>query len=705
MKKYKIPQVSAAEAASKRKAMIAMRKVGDIKRCGVKSESKLRRIQIRYPGKRIRCPHYDEVDKTALKLMNKLRVDWKEEEDQTLLTCKLALLYLNPPVGCGTSFQAIRDILHFKHPMSVNKTTKACQRRLMYILKFNMDTRSILNFCVEELKQNADIEKRFGENFLTNLRKVFRNEEEFNVAMKIHFVLLVYLLDNCYKNLATNQFQFKNIVLPDSILEFQDQFNMSRINKFIYVEDPVGTEGVQMMMVDAVIHSSMCCTKDKTTWNFQLFDIYKNYPDELLRTSIKGLRSRQVISANKSVMTKRLFTSAVSGCPFHLSQTYLNQITTKFSYDSFTEAFGRVLDFGHIVATSGLYNFKSFDIGSTLLFADLSNRGVMTVNIELPKYVMQVEKSTSAENISSYERAMTKFRSILEHFNINETEKELGDDSEEEVPDHKVQGTKKRVSFYECENFGSAQAPVERLLKLDYVYYHFFCLLSALQSNECQVMSQNFFVNEEKQCSLDCILSETDPIDTCIRIAATCKDMIKVLLSANKKAGAVKGDNSQKNYQVKEENLQMFFKTFIEYQKSVNKSKILKINGKTSKSFDKMPNMLDLANDLNLQSETQLHFWIKLTDNTYKTKLNKSSESELATSQSIVSVKKSKKDVPQDNVHRYHDLFNVNIGKLAVGLKNDCKKTLVEFEQVQAPECLMLLSKERKEEVVKKIKR
>lgn len=698
--------------------MIAMRKTGitgSVKRLGLKSESKLRRIPVNLQqGKRIRLPHYDEVDKTALKLMNKLRVDWKEEEDQTLLTCKLALLYLNPPVGCGATFQAIRDILHFKHATSINKTTKACQRRLVYILKYNMDTRSILNFCVEELKQNADIEKRFGENFLTNLRQAFKSEQDFNVAMKIHFVLLVYLLDSCYKNLATNQFQFKNIVLPDSPLEFQDQFNLSRINKFTYVDDPNSTEGVQTMMVDAVIHSSMCCTKDKTTWNFQLFDIYKNYPDELLRTSIKGLRARSVISANKSVMTKRLFTSAVSGCPFHLSQTYLNQITTKFSYDSFTEAFGRVLDMGHVVgANYGSYNFKAFDIGSTLLFADLSNREVISVSIELPKLVMQVEKNTTVENVWSYERTKTKFHNILEHYKMNDetNEKELEDDSEDEVSVPVKTSKKDGVQFTEYETFNYAQAPVERLLKLDFIYYHFFCLLNALQTKTTQIMSQTFAVNDEKTCSLNCILTETDPIDACIRTAASCKDMIKTILNANRKTGVFKGDKSQtkNNYQVKEENLQTFFKTFIEHHKSQNKSKMVKICGKTT-CHDRIPNMLDLANDLNLQSETQLHFWIKLTDNTFKTKFNNRSgpslvSEQLATSQSILSDKKSKKDVTQDNVHKYHDLFNVNIGKLSVGLKKNCKKTMIEFEQVQAPECLMLLSKERKEKVVKKIKR
>lgn len=323
-----------------------------------KKDPKTRRVRIT-PGKRIHLPNYDEVDKTALRLMSKLRVDWKEEEDHTLLSCKLAILYLNPPQGCGVAFQAVRDILHFKHPTCINKTTKACQRRINYILKINAETRNVLNFCVEELKQNVDIEEKYGENFIQILRQVYKAEKDFSVALKIHFVLLVYLLENCYKNLATNQFMYKNIILPDTVREFQDHFNMLHFNERVFAENPTSIEGIQIMMIDTVIHSSMCCMKDKTTWNLQLFDIYKNYPDELLRQSINTLRRRQVISANKSVKTKRLLEMPVSGCPFHLSQNYLNQITTKVSYDAFSEAFGRFLELGHEAATSetGRYFF------------------------------------------------------------------------------------------------------------------------------------------------------------------------------------------------------------------------------------------------------------------------------------------------------------------------------------------------------------
>ena len=41
-----------------------------------------------------RKPYYDEKDRSALRLMRKLRVDWSAQEDSFLLLCKVAGAYL-----------------------------------------------------------------------------------------------------------------------------------------------------------------------------------------------------------------------------------------------------------------------------------------------------------------------------------------------------------------------------------------------------------------------------------------------------------------------------------------------------------------------------------------------------------------------------------------------------------------------------------
>lgn len=57
--------------------------------------------------------YYDEVDKKALQLMSKLRVDWHPDEDKLLLVCKVGLMYLFPSWRSITvSLNVVRDILH-----------------------------------------------------------------------------------------------------------------------------------------------------------------------------------------------------------------------------------------------------------------------------------------------------------------------------------------------------------------------------------------------------------------------------------------------------------------------------------------------------------------------------------------------------------------------------------------------------------------
>ena len=83
-----------------------------------------------------RKPYYDEKDKEALKLMRKLRVDWSDQEDSFLLICKVAGAYLCQNGRTGmVNYTAVRDILHKHFSESQNKTSRACQRRLNYMLK------------------------------------------------------------------------------------------------------------------------------------------------------------------------------------------------------------------------------------------------------------------------------------------------------------------------------------------------------------------------------------------------------------------------------------------------------------------------------------------------------------------------------------------------------------------------------------------
>lgn len=95
---------------------------------------------------------YDEIDCSALQRMDKLRVDWQQHEDNILLVCKVAMVYLCPnPRRNQVSFTTIRDILRSYSFTSHNKTSRACQRRLLYMLKQSKTINSVM-LGVEEVR-------------------------------------------------------------------------------------------------------------------------------------------------------------------------------------------------------------------------------------------------------------------------------------------------------------------------------------------------------------------------------------------------------------------------------------------------------------------------------------------------------------------------------------------------------------------------
>lgn len=108
-------------------------------------------------GPNERKPFYDDKDKEALSLMRKLRVDWKDHEDSFLLLCKVAGLYLclNTKSRMVT-YTAVRDLLHLRFPESSNKTSRACQRRLNYMMK-NATTADNVTLFLAEVQQDRKV--------------------------------------------------------------------------------------------------------------------------------------------------------------------------------------------------------------------------------------------------------------------------------------------------------------------------------------------------------------------------------------------------------------------------------------------------------------------------------------------------------------------------------------------------------------------
>lgn len=294
-------------------------------------------------NRRSRKQNYDEIDKQALKLMIKLRVTWNPIEDNLIMLCKIAILYLYPSERKHLiNFGTVRDILHWSCK-SYNKTARACQRRMVYRMK-NSDIESSVYLCLEEIRQNKDIERQYGLKFISELEKYYCDQSEFEQALRIHFIDFVYMLTNIFVNFSTNSsaLQVNTLQLPKTMLEYKRLFvekaEHYNQHKLIF-DNPRTKREIEIVTLTLLIHSSMCCVHDKTSWNIQLFDIYKNYSEDLLTAAMKKVRKTHLISTNKITAMFSNRNLPLSSSPYHLSSSYFYQILTKISYDIFGEAY------------------------------------------------------------------------------------------------------------------------------------------------------------------------------------------------------------------------------------------------------------------------------------------------------------------------------------------------------------------------------
>eukprot|EP00094_Tigriopus_californicus_P009796 TCALIF_09445-PA protein Name:"Similar to Gtf3c1 General transcription factor 3C polypeptide 1 (Rattus norvegicus)" AED:0.03 eAED:0.04 QI:37/0.71/0.62/1/0.85/0.87/8/0/1945 len=240
-----------------------------------------------------RRPYYDEVDKSALRLMRKLRVDWSAQEDSFLLLCKVAGSYL-----CKNSrnqmvqYTWVRDLLHRHFEESLNKTSHACQRRLNYMMK-NPTTASNVTLFLADLHQDHEIVGQF----VVPLNGVLTREEN-DTRLARDFEPLVEKLVEKYRNSTSRQTQIK---LPDTLEELNAKYTIvnppiSMAEACKTFTDPQDINDIRASVINALITSSLCSATDKVNVAFQLFKIYQQYPDSLIRRVMTKLRTDKMAS-------------------------------------------------------------------------------------------------------------------------------------------------------------------------------------------------------------------------------------------------------------------------------------------------------------------------------------------------------------------------------------------------------------------------
>lgn len=287
----------------------------------------------------------------------------------------------------------IRDLIHW-NCKSLNKTSRACTRRIMYIMKQETNSSQINHSVLSrlgEIKENKAIKRRFG-NLASKLRILYPTDAELSEAFKIHYIDLVRTLSRQYYNMRDFH-ELVMLTLPDSIAEFQRKFvvksefyNMNTIR----FDAPETKDDVEVITLISLIHSTMCCNHDKTSFSIQLYEVYKDFPERQLSAAMKKVRNEQLISVNK--LSKRHVESSPNRClplsasSYHLSITYQQTMYTKISYELFDCAYPRLREI--IECTTDEKNPEPYAFGtwnSTMCFflSELTQKASFCIEIEV----------------------------------------------------------------------------------------------------------------------------------------------------------------------------------------------------------------------------------------------------------------------------------------------------------------------------------
>ena len=430
---------------------------------------------------------YDEIDYNALLLMDKLRVDWDTREDNILLVCKVAMLYLCPnPRSQIITFTAVRDVLRSYSLTSGNKTSRACQRRLHYMLKQPQTANSVA-LGVEELKQNFYVNRRFGD-IVDKLKKEYRNPNEKDEQVTLVFRDLVAYIAKKHYDISDIQSSTMNYS-PTTVAEFKLLNTVKHPTKSTSIQGfrDECTNDIHSATINSVIHSSMCCGKDRRSWAYQLFRIYQQYPEWLLRSGMARIRADQMVSIKKHyVFAMRKQTNAcmpMSSSQYQLSSGYTQKFNTKLPYSVFKESyefFIKLVRYYYEKCVAKLESVEEGGVetgpvtgGTVAAIHEYINLNQLDFDLEIPQHIIMLDPTLQKDD-ERYIRIARRYQDILrnlEHIQM-EVNPDLGNGEkarievvEEEKNDISQEGRSTSEGIVEASNLGVGKNAVERKLE------------------------------------------------------------------------------------------------------------------------------------------------------------------------------------------------------------------------------------------------
>ena len=394
---------------------------------GNKPRPKIRKriLQQRVPSKP-RKPYYDDKDRAALRLMTKLRVEWTEKEDSFLLLCKVAGAFISSNLRQyqHINYTLVRNLLHKRFPEGLNKTSRACQRRTNYMMK-NPATIENVSLFLADLEQDENLNLKFDMEWKRNFLKEEDEEKQGDM-----FEDMVDMVVRKYKNNSSKEGTKTPMCLPVTLEELHRNYNLiypsTTIKERRYFKEPLTHEDVQKSVIRSVILSSLYSASDKTNWAFQLFKIYQQYPDAMLRAVMQNLRSKKLVSIKKQYNRKATQAGnylPLSSSPYQLSVSFTHNFLNRYNYDIFEQSWVMVRNL--LFKKENKEGWEEILIneegGYAAAVVGLMAENRISFRIDVPEQLIVLDPNLAAVD-QAYVRILQRYKALLRNANNMEEE-------------------------------------------------------------------------------------------------------------------------------------------------------------------------------------------------------------------------------------------------------------------------------------------
>ncbi|XP_011181660.2 general transcription factor 3C polypeptide 1 [Zeugodacus cucurbitae] len=506
-------------------------------------------VAIKRSAKKKSASMRDAVDRDALKNMRTLRASWDKDEDDLLKLARAVYIYIAAPVpvlGLMVVGKICRDVI--RHNLGIrNKTTQACHRRMQYIVKKGRHIPEVPTW-VHTLQTNVEIQRRYGDNFLQELKTVYPEREEYCDALAVHFIQLLHFLHELVHNFKGKESitaTRPRFTIPDSLEEFERLY-VKRLaateEKLMKYNDPSNEQDALTTLAINVLHSSLCSALDKTTYTAQAFEIFKKFSEEILQRAFNIARNGALIVANKRKNIEMLpsqLTSPAYSLSVHYQRRLFYLRIPYFVYDSlfgfFESALGILLkpkeEFMEQPTTSkappvnNIVELRSPNAGQLFFITEGLARNFWKCNIKLPSNILTVD-AEQRQTLSSMDRILDHYHCIFD----NAPETEYTKNFESEASEKQV-----RVKFQPANlSYKITYSPYDFISKLPTRHLHFFCALDHL-NQEVEINFSRIMHKDDEhdtlsiECPFNCVLKHANYINAIERIVQEKRNILREL--------------------------------------------------------------------------------------------------------------------------------------------------------------------------------